>query len=251
MTNKIFYLYKYTNLANGKAYIGVTAWPKERHRRHKLGDSGAIAFNAAVEKYGYENFVLQELARFDDANAANYHERAAITAFKTMQPLGYNILAGAPLTEYHGPHSGETKSKISASHKGLHPSLESLKKMAASAKGNTSHLGHPHTAESNAKQSADKLGEPLTKKHRANIAKSLIGNKRRLGTTHSVETRAKMSAAHKGKPKSAKARANMAVAQKGRKASDEARANMSAAHKGKPWSAARRAAAKKSKEAGD
>lgn len=113
MPNTIFYLYQYTNLVNGKRYIGVTIMPDERFKSHARGKSGARFFNNAVKKYGIENFSNSVLAIFDDVSAACYHEQAAIIRLKTLSPNGYNLRAGAPFTEYSGLQTDETKSVIS------------------------------------------------------------------------------------------------------------------------------------------
>jgi group I intron endonuclease len=109
----IFYLYQYTNLVNGKRYIGTTNRLEDRFREHARGRSGARVFNNAVKKYGIENFSRSILAVFDDVNAACYHEQAAILGLRTLSPDGYNLRAGAPFTKYSGLQTEHTKAVIS------------------------------------------------------------------------------------------------------------------------------------------
>jgi hypothetical protein len=65
------YIYKTTNLINGKIYIG-------RHKAtqfepHKYIGSGAI-LKSAIEKYGFENFKCELLDIADDKESLNEKE---------------------------------------------------------------------------------------------------------------------------------------------------------------------------------
>ena len=50
------YVYKITNLINGKAYIGITNDFKRRMDNHKCGKKQAV--DLAIQKYGEENFFV-------------------------------------------------------------------------------------------------------------------------------------------------------------------------------------------------
>lgn len=104
---------------SGKSYIGVTKNQEKRQKQHAIGRSGARAFNNAVKKYGIGAFDLRVLAVFDDYIEASRIEQAAIQAFGTLSPSGYNLTAGAPFTQYNGPISEETRSRLSAVSKGI------------------------------------------------------------------------------------------------------------------------------------
>lgn len=82
---------------SGKSYIGITSktadarWAK--HREHAIGKRDAGALYGAMRKYGPESFTVKTLV----IGAWEYLcelEKAAIKAFGTMAPGGYNISAG-------------------------------------------------------------------------------------------------------------------------------------------------------------
>ena len=50
------YLYKITNLINGKGYIGITNDHKKRWANHKCNNNPTMAIAKAIKKYGIENF---------------------------------------------------------------------------------------------------------------------------------------------------------------------------------------------------
>lgn len=218
---KKFTLYLYANRANGKRYIGVTNNPARRAREHASGRACARALARAVKKYGIEAFDYKVLAIFDDVAAAAYHEQAAIRAFGTLAPDGYNLTAGAPCTVYGGPASAETRAKISSALMGKAVSAETRARLSASHDGQHNFLGHSHSAETRAKISAAKKGSPAWNKGmraspetrakigaanrrrvvspetRAKMSAARIGNKNSLGRVLSAETRAKISAANR------------------------------------------------------
>lgn len=63
MYNKPNYLYKITNLKNGKTYIGITSNPKRRKYEHfkKKYQKSVSAIRGAISKYGSENFRFEIL----------------------------------------------------------------------------------------------------------------------------------------------------------------------------------------------
>ena len=137
-------------------------------------------------------------------------EQAAIKAFGTLSPDGYNLAGGAPYTKYNGPLSEETCQKMSVARTGRTTSDETRKKLSASLRSS---------------QKAQKQLETL------HIA--------RIGKTNSPETRAKMSIACKGKkkpPRSLEYRANISASHKGKPRSAETIRKMSEGMKGNiPW----------------
>lgn len=158
-------IYKITSLIDGKVYIGQTR--SSFHRRYDAGGKGiervyryykncirnGRSYNrhlmSAIEKYGFDNFVIDE--RFDIAYSSeelDSKERYWISHFKsTDERFGYNYENGGnpgkdvpestrlrqslsqrrrfskPKNKkymYERHHSEETKMKISASKKGKH-----------------------------------------------------------------------------------------------------------------------------------
>lgn len=95
MSNEIYYLYKITNLVNGKLYIGVTANPKSRERQHlhEKPRKGKVSLikNAAL-KYGPENFKFEIICIGEQAYIYDL-ERKAIESYDTVNS-GYNLVPG-------------------------------------------------------------------------------------------------------------------------------------------------------------
>ena len=55
-------IYKITNKINGKIYIGQTAKSiKERFNQHCLKWSCCTKFKYAINKYGKENFIIEQI----------------------------------------------------------------------------------------------------------------------------------------------------------------------------------------------
>lgn len=110
-------IYCYTNLCNGKKYIGQTINPDQRKAQHyssafnpKDKDYEAI-LHKAFRKYGYENFEYKILAQdIEDINILNSLEIYYIKYFNTKVPFGYNILDGG--ANASKPKSEETKEKL-------------------------------------------------------------------------------------------------------------------------------------------
>ena len=71
---KYFGLYKITNLANGKMYIG-------KHVTSDLDDGymgSGIIVKHAIKKYGVESFKKEWLGFYEDEEELNYMERVFV-----------------------------------------------------------------------------------------------------------------------------------------------------------------------------
>lgn len=95
------YCYLITNLINNKVYVGVTYKNiNERLKEHiKISkfnnDSKKQAIHKAIAKYGLENFSIQILSEYDNANSAYEAEIKYIAQFKsTNKKYGYNQSLG-------------------------------------------------------------------------------------------------------------------------------------------------------------
>lgn len=110
-------IYCYTNLINGKKYVGQTINPDQRYNQHK-----SSAFNEndkdydtplhrAFRKYGYDNFDYNVLLIAEDINILNELEVYYIEKYDCKIPNGYNILDGGLNSER--PHSEEAKINMS------------------------------------------------------------------------------------------------------------------------------------------
>jgi len=85
-----YYLYEIKNNLNGKIYVGV-------HKTNDLNDgymgSGKV-INAAIKKYGIENFTKVRLEQFADATAMYAREKEVVTDEFLLQENVYNLRRG-------------------------------------------------------------------------------------------------------------------------------------------------------------
>lgn len=86
------YVYKITNLINGKVYIGQTNNIKRRIREHISGKRRNSLIHLAIKKYGWDNFDVQTLYYGENYNE---EEKKWIEFYNSRnKKLGYNILEG-------------------------------------------------------------------------------------------------------------------------------------------------------------
>lgn len=87
---KYHYLYKTTNLINGKYYIGI-------HSTYKIKDgylgSGTRLWNS-IYKYGKENFVKEELEFFENREELLQREKEIVNEQCLQDPLCMNLMIG-------------------------------------------------------------------------------------------------------------------------------------------------------------
>jgi hypothetical protein len=102
-----------------------------------------------------------------------------------------NGLDGVVAGTKRGPHSEETKQKISDANKGKPLSAETKQKMSDAKKGK------PRSDETKQKMSDAMKGKPKSTETKQKISDT------KTGQTHSTETKQKISDAKKGKPRSA------------------------------------------------
>lgn len=190
------YIYILRNKVNSKCYIGQSIYyPKERFYAHKNSNSGCIALQNAITKYGWDNFE-SEVIHYPECSleALNDLEQWYIIRENSLVPYGYNLKDGG---QNGGKLSRESRQKMSASSKGQN-------------KGNQYRLGKKHTLESKAKMS-----------------KASKGNQRLLGYKHTEISKQKMSDAHKGRQHSEESKRKISESKKGKKRSLETRRKIS------------------------
>jgi group I intron endonuclease len=112
-------IYKITNKINGKLYIGQTVQKiRDRwsdHARPYRGKHKALsAVSMAIQKYGKENFIVEQIDSAGTLETLNLLEIHYIKKFNSLSPNGYNFEEGGENKRCHP----ETKAKISATLKG-------------------------------------------------------------------------------------------------------------------------------------
>lgn len=123
-------IYKLTNKIDEKFYIGQTKRPvNQRFIEHMRADDHCIKLNAAVKKYGKNNFFLEIIDTAETLEELNLKEISYIKAFDAINK-GYNLLSGGS----NRPMTQEIKDKISKSQIGRKPTEKALKALLESNK---------------------------------------------------------------------------------------------------------------------
>ena len=126
-----FYIYLWTNLLNGKRYVGKGKGARAHMHLRKHSKS---LLSAAMRKYGPENFRLEYLAAGLDEDTAFDLERAAIVAYDTKGDGGYNITLGGEGRAGMKPQGAHAE-KLAAYRNGRVPSEEMRAKISRSLQG--------------------------------------------------------------------------------------------------------------------
>ena len=191
------YIYKTTNLVNGKIYIGQHK--AEKYDKSYYG-SGKI-LKLAIDKYGIENFSNTVLCYCESKKELDKLERQLIKQYNsTNSDIGYNIAKGGD--------GGDTFSNMSESDKlkrlenlrinGFFTTATKEQQSAMSKKSwetRRKNGNDKFSEDSKLKMRNSHLGKTLTKEQ---IDKSV---KSRKGYKHSEETKLKISKSNKGKNK--------------------------------------------------
>ena len=180
--NGVGYIYKITNLINGKIYIGKTKYTidnrykshlKQAIKNRDLNITSSKLYNA-INKYGTENFKIEQI---EECSYENLSEREIfwIKELDARNPtIGYNICKGGecgpggPMFKGH-KHSEETKKQMSMNRRGenngnygnrWHQSdeLKALHSKLSSGENNGMH-GKKHTEISKEKNRKAHLGK--------------------------------------------------------------------------------------------
>lgn len=175
------YIYKITNLINGKVYIG-------KHKSEIFDDkyhgSGKI-LKISIKKYGWENFSYIQIDQANNLEELNIKEKYWINYYKSTNTFLYNIA--------NGGDGGPTNLGVKQSSEWVRKRCDKLIGKKASEdlrrKLSIAHLGQIPWNKG-LKMSAD-----FCEKHR----KSSLGNINHLGFKATDEQRKHMSNSHKGK----------------------------------------------------
>jgi len=175
------YVYKITNIINGKCYIGISKNPYARFNTHIKNNKYPI--NKAIKKYGKENFTLDILCSCSDYNSVGDQERFYISYYNTMLPFGYNVSLGG------GSHTCDVKEKLRSiaiernkiygnPMKGKHrPDLISYN-ISQKGKSFEERLGVAQATKAKRKMSKKRKGIKFTEDHKRKIGEANRGNKR-------------------------------------------------------------------------
>lgn len=181
------YVYKITNLVNGKIYIG-------KHSTDRLDDGYMGSSRRVKLEYsaiGKENFEKTILAYSDDEEELKELEKFYITTLNATDPdVGYNIVCESGGFQ---TLSEEQKRKISQSLKGRPLSEHRKQKISAAMTGEK----HPMYGKKHSEETKQKIRE------------SMKGKQQCLGKRHSEETKRKISQSLKGKKHSEETKQKM------------------------------------------
>lgn len=235
------YIYKTTNLFNGKIYVGQHRAPEFDYNYY---GSGVIICNL-INKYGKASFTVECIEECDSEDELNQKEIYWIAKLDaTNEDVGYNLMSGG----YMCPcvkHSQRTKDKISKKKRGCKPNRIYHTDDATKLKISNTLKEYYRTHES------PKRGRPISQEQRIQISNTLKGrpcpevtrNKLRgrtpwnKGVPMSEDAKQNLRNKLKGKPLSEETKQKLKGRtpwNKGVKMSDETRQKLSDAMKGKP-----------------
>lgn len=226
-------IYKVTNTITSEIYIGQTIKTLDR----RWGDHCSLGSNCrflsrAIQKYGKENFTIEQIDSAESMNELNEKEIHWIGFYNCMAPNGYNLKGGGD----NGFLSQDTKDKIGKSNLGKKRTPESRQLMREKQ------LGKKHSPETIEKRRQSLIGRkrPDMEKRRGiprnpeHIKKAVETRKLNGTYKHTNEAKEKMSKSHTGKILSVETKKKMSVKSKGRKKSPETLIKMRLARKGIP-----------------
>ena len=198
-------VYKITNTANGKWYVGQTQHLRQRfseHRSHLNNNRSLCRYlQHAWNKYGKDSFLFAVMWTDVPINELDLLEQFVLDHCKP----DYNLANDASAPMRGKKHSEEAKAKMRlSSRKGKNLSEEHKAKISASHKGKKFSVEHRTNLSKAAKRrmrrpeeraavSKVHKGKTISKQQREQISRSLVGNKRALGHKHTKETKAKIS----------------------------------------------------------
>lgn len=152
------FLYKITNKINNKIYIGQTSKDiNKRFYEHCMPSSKSTAICKAIQKYGKQNFMIEEIGGANSQAELNYLEWLMIINNNSLVPNGYNLVEGGWCT---GKMSTQVKNKISKANKGRKHTKKSKINMSLGSLGQKSGmLNKNHTKLSKDKNSLSNGGK--------------------------------------------------------------------------------------------
>ena len=222
-------IYLVTNKINSKQYVGKTVKSLQvRRKEHEAGaqkKKSSIHFHWALAKHGFDVFEWIEVESDVPEEDLDGLKVECIAWFGTKSPNGYNLTDGGDGGAIRfGPHSVETRAKISRGNLGRVLSAETRAKIGRVQ------VGRVHSAETREKKRRAQLGHAVSEETRKKIRRA------NLGKTHSEKSKEKNRQAHLGKVMSAESREKIRQANLGHAVSEETKVKLvkaSAKNKGK------------------
>ena len=178
----IGYIYKTTNLLNGKIYLGKHV-SDEFDPSYK--GSGRLLWQA-INKYGWDNFSVEMLCPCFSIDELNSEEKFLIKYFSSRdREVGYNIAKGGDGGDTYSALSPEAKSNCSAKLRTYCITHNTVSRM--------------QSPEVRRKHSESMLGFRHSKSSRLKISKATSGkNNPFYGKHHSADTRKHLSECQRG-----------------------------------------------------
>jgi group I intron endonuclease len=197
------YIYKITNILNGKCYVGSTAYPVQRNRHHLFMLRAGMRENQKLhddfKRYGESVFHF-EIIDTCPAESRDQKEMEYIATLRSVEN-GYNIKKNAA-TRFGFVVSQETKAKLRARNTGLTATQETRRKLSMV------HMGKRHSAETRMKMSSSRKGHPVSEETRRKLSEA------KKGWHHSPETIQKMREASTGRHQSIESRQKRSISMK-------------------------------------
>jgi len=168
-----YIVYKITNVANGKIYIGMTRKSTTQRLQGHIKESKSSTKRAlckAIQKHGEENFKIEVLKEFDSKSNCEQFEDEMILQLKSMDPaVGYNMIRGGHFSSGMSgkKHSDDTIKHFSKLRKGKKRPEHQKAMKKAYADGKLSHLvhkgeTHPSFNKPLPQETKDKLSAKMT-----------------------------------------------------------------------------------------
>ena len=169
MMEKIFYIYKVTNLINNKIYIGQRSTCVPYEKDSYIGSG--VKLGKAKSKYGKDNFKKELIEICKSIEELNEREIFWIKELCSMNPeIGYNLVAGG--------RYGIKGFKIIAWNKGIPMTEEVKEKLRKSRTGvKPWNYGLHSSDETKKKISESRKGMIFTEERRLNISRALLKNR--------------------------------------------------------------------------
>ncbi len=211
---------------SGKRYVGITSgaiaerWKK--HIRDAVACRSRSALHAAMRKYGVEAFVVEQIGSHETWEQLCSAERAAIEAYGTFRPHGYNLTLGGD-GKFGCIPSEETRQKMSKAMSGRIVSDET------SARLSSAHAAMSEGAKAVRAKKISEANARRTPEETARIVETISASKR--GKKRPLEVIEKVAASLRGKRRSDEVKAQMSASRRGFRHSDESREKMSASAK--------------------